>query len=84
MKLLNSPVLLRLKGISFFPRIEHYLAIYFDFSNTLIFNINIAWPKHSFHISKKEVSLLISTVFRGYLFIFSGQERVGSGFSLYF
>lgn len=52
-----------------------YLYLIYLYLYILIFNINIAWPKHSFHISKKEVSLLISTVFRGYLFIFSAQER---------
>ena len=86
MKLLNNPLLLGLKGKSFFPRMEHYLAICvsytFDLSNIFIFGTNISWPKPSFHITKKEVSVLMSTVFRGFLLIFSGQERCR--FSLHF
>lgn len=65
---------------------EHYLALCvsytFDLSNIFIFGTNISWPKHSFHITKKEVSVLMSTVFRGFLLIFSGQER--GRFSLHF
>lgn len=47
-----------------------------------IFDISISWPKHSFHDSKRELSVSLSTVLRAFLLIFSRQER--GGFSLYF
>lgn len=47
----------------------------FDSSNIFILGTNISWPKHSFHVTRKEVSVSMSTVFRGFLFIFSGQDR---------
>lgn len=68
----NNPLLLRLKGLSFFPQIELYLAMYLT---SQIYKYKYAWPKRSFQSSKEEKQLLISTIYKGFLLIFSGQER---------
>lgn len=52
-----------------------YASYIFDSSTIFILGTNISWPKHSFHVTKKEVSVLMGTVFRGFLFISSEQDR---------